>query len=91
MKFKYYIATFDHGTNQLVYLSHDEEGHCFSGIMNSISFDTYDSVLNYMLDPVVSQFLDCGCCIVHVADCAIEKAMDDIELWKKLHDPCYVL
>ena len=88
---KYYIATFDHEFKNLVYLSYDEDGHMFSGILQAISFDSFESALNYMLDPIVSQYIDCGCCIVHIADCTVEKAIEDNDMWKKLHDPCYVL
>lgn len=88
---KYYIATYDHELKQLVYLTYDEEGFCFSGLLNALSFNSFESALNYMFNSIVSQYLDCGCCIVHIADCTVEKAIEDNDIWKKLHDPCYVL
>ena len=88
---KYYIATLDHGSNCLFYLSKDDIGHFHSDISEAISFNSFEDALEYMLHSTCTQFIDCGCSIAHIADCTIEKAKIDKELMRKLHDPCYVL
>lgn len=85
----YLIAVID--DNILYYLAKDRTLFEFSSVYDAIKFDSLEDVLMYASTSTAKQFLESGFCIVTAFESAIENAKNDRDMFKKLHDPNYML
>lgn len=90
-KFYYLIAVHNSEDHQLYYLQKDRTLSEFGSIFDAIKFDSFEDLIMYANHSSAKQFLECGFCIVHVFEGAIEKAKKDSDMLRKLHDPLYML
>lgn len=90
-KLYYLIAVINRDDNNLYYLAKDRTLFEFSSVYDAIKFESFEDALMYINTSTAKQFLESGFCVVTAFESAIENAKKDPDMFRKLHDPSYML